>query len=70
MVLFIPVRSVFLVRIAMAFGAALTLAACASVDSPRRSSNSPTVRCVNEPGRGGSLDATRPLFFLFCAQSP
>ena len=54
----------------MALGAALTLAACASVDSPRRSSDSTTVRCVNEPGRGGSLDATRPLFFLFCAQSP
>ncbi|HKC09984.1 MAG TPA: hypothetical protein VKJ67_24130 [Methylomirabilota bacterium] len=54
----------------MAFGAALTLAACASLDSPRRASDSPTVRCVNEPGRGGSLDATRPLFFLFCAQSP
>ena len=70
MVLFSPVRPVFLLRIAMALGAALTLAACASVDSPRRSSDSPTVRCVNEPGRGGSLDATRPLFFLFCAQSP
>lgn len=70
MVLFSLVRSVFLSRIAMAFGAALTLAACASVDSPRRSSDSTTVRCVNEPGRGGSLDATRPLFFLFCAQSP
>jgi len=69
-VLFSPVRPVFLLRIAMALGAALTLAACASVDSPRRSSDSPTVRCVNEPGRGGSLDATRPLFFLFCAQSP
>ena len=70
MVLFSPVRSLVLVRTAMAFGAALTLAACASVDSPRRSSDSTTVRCVNEPGRGGSLDATRPLFFLFCAQSP
>jgi hypothetical protein len=54
----------------MALGAAVTLAACAAVESPRRSSDSPTVRCVNEPGRGGSLDATRPLFFLFCAQSP
>jgi hypothetical protein len=54
----------------MALGAALALAGCATVDSPRRSSESPTVRCVNEPGRGGSLDATRPLFFLFCAQSP
>ena len=70
MVLFFPVRPLVLVRTAMAFGAALTLTACASVDSPRRSSDSPTVRCVNEPGRGGSLDATRPLFFLFCAQSP
>jgi hypothetical protein len=69
-VLFSLVRSVVLVRIAMALGAALTLAACATVGSPRRSSESPTVRCVSEPGRGGSLDATRPLFFLFCAQSP
>jgi len=54
----------------MALGAALALAACATVDSPRRSSESPTLRCVNEPGRGQSLDASRPLFFLFCAQSP
>jgi hypothetical protein len=69
-VLFSLVRSVVLVRIAIVLGAALTLAACATVDSPRRSSESPTVRCVNEPGRGGSLDATRPLFFLFCAPSP
>lgn len=70
MVLFSPVRPVVLVRIALSLGAALTLAACATAESPRRSSDSPTVRCVNEPGRGGSLDATRPLFFLFCAQSP
>ena len=70
MVLFFPVRSVVLVRTAMALGAAFTLAACATAGSPRRASDSPTVRCVNEPGRGGSLDATRPLFFLFCAQSP
>ncbi len=70
MVPFSPVRSIVLVRTVIALGAALTLAACATVDSPRRSSDSPTVRCVNEPGRGGSLDATRPLFFLFCAQSP
>lgn len=69
MVPFFPVRSIVLVRTAMTLGAALTLAACATVDSPRRS-DSPTVRCLNEPGRGGSLDATRPLFFIFCAQSP
>jgi hypothetical protein len=69
-VLFLPVRSVALVGIALSLGAAVTLAACATVDSPRRTSDSPSVRCVNEPGRGGSLDANRPLFFLFCAQSP
>jgi hypothetical protein len=69
-VLFFPVRFIALVRTAVTLGAALTLAACATSDSPRRSSDSPTVRCVNEPGRGGSLDATRPLVFLFCAQSP
>jgi len=67
---FFPVRSLVLVRTAISLGAALTLAACTTVDSPRRSSASPTVRCLNEPGRGGSLDATRPLFFIFCAQSP
>jgi hypothetical protein len=54
----------------MALAAALALAACTTVDSPRRGGDTPTVRCVNEPGRGQSLDATRPLFFLFCAQSP
>jgi hypothetical protein len=69
-VLFFFVRSVVLVRTVIALGTALTLVACATVDSPRRSSDSPIVRCVNEPGRGRSLDTTRPLFFLFCAQSP
>ena len=70
MVFFFPVRSVVLVRVALSLGAALTLAACATAESPQRASDSPTVRCVNEPGRGGALDATRPLCFLFCAQSP
>jgi hypothetical protein len=69
-VLFFPVRSAFFARTAISLGAALALAACATGESPRRASHSPTIRCVNEPGRGGSLDATRPLFFLFCAQSP
>jgi hypothetical protein len=54
----------------IALGAALTLAACTTVDSPRHSSSAPSVRCVDEPGRGGSVSSTRPLFFLFCAQSP
>jgi len=62
---YLPVR-----RIVMALTAALALAACAPVGSSRRSAETPTVRCVNEPGRGQSLEASRPLFFLFCAQSP
>ncbi len=70
MVLFFSVRSFRVGRTMMALAAALALAACATVESPRRSSESPTLRCVNEPGRGQSLEATRPLFFLFCAQSP
>ena len=63
-------RTVVIALLTIVVSLAFTLAACATVDSPRRSSDSPSVRCVNEPGRGGSLDATRPLFFLFCAQSP
>jgi hypothetical protein len=65
-VLFSPVRSLTLI----ALGAVFALAACTTVDSPRRSSGGPAVRCVDEPGRGGSVSSTRPLFFLFCTQSP
>ena len=54
----------------MVLGAAIVLAACTVVDSPRRTSETPTVRCANEPGRGQSLSDSRPLFFIFCAQSP
>ncbi|HXA97566.1 MAG TPA: hypothetical protein VN323_18530 [Candidatus Dormibacteraeota bacterium] len=53
----------------LALGAAFVLAACATVDSPRLSSSA-TVRCMDGPGRGGSVSEARPLFFLFCAQSP
>lgn len=70
MVLSFFVHSFRLGRTLTALGAAFTLAACATVESPRRSADSPSLRCVNEPGRGGSLDAARPLFFIFCAQSP
>jgi hypothetical protein len=67
---FLLVRPPVLARSLLALAAAVSLAACATADAPRRSSESPTVRCVDEPGRGGSLSASRPLFFLFCAQSP
>jgi hypothetical protein len=43
------------------------LAAGAPVGSS--SSSAPSVRCMDEPGRGSSGEQ-RPLFFVFCAQSP
>ncbi len=70
MVICSTVRPQALRRTLLALGAALALSACTTVDSPRRGSDTPAVRCVNEPGRGQSLEVTRPLFFLFCVQSP
>jgi len=55
-------------RVLIVITTALVLAGCAT--APRRSSDSPSLRCVNEPGRGQSADSSRPLFFVFCAQSP
>jgi hypothetical protein len=49
---------------------AVVLTACATVTAPRHSSESPSLRCVNDPGRGQSADPSRPLFFFFCTQSP
>lgn len=65
-----PVRPRLAGRTLIAVAAALVLGACATVGAPRRSSESPSLRCVNEPGRGQSPESSRPLFFLFCAQSP
>ena len=65
-----PVRHLPTGRALIALATALVLGACATVTAPRRSSESPSLRCVNEPGRGQSADSSRPLFFLFCAQSP
>jgi len=46
------------------------LAGCASWSPPPqqhpRAGSSPRVRCLTNPNEG----ATRPLFFLFCAESP
>jgi hypothetical protein len=64
------VRSLSAGRALIAITTALVLAGCATVTAPRRSSESPSLRCVNEPGRGQSADSSRPLFFVFCAQSP
>jgi hypothetical protein len=57
-------------RVLIAVTTAFVLVGCATAIAPRRSSDSPNLRCVNEPGRGQSTDSSRPLFFVFCAQSP
>jgi hypothetical protein len=62
------VRPLSAARVLIAIITAFVLAGCAT--APGRSSDSPSLRCVNEPGRGQSADSSRPLFFLFCAQSP
>jgi hypothetical protein len=68
MVIFLPMRiPIRLSPVIAMLAAALTFAGCAPAGSS--SSSSPSVRCVDEPGRGSSGEQ-RPLFFLFCAQSP
>ncbi|MBI1847602.1 MAG: hypothetical protein HY294_00425 [Candidatus Rokubacteria bacterium] len=50
-------------------GGLVALAGCAApASSP--TSTGPRVRCLDEPRYGQTLDATRPIFFLFCVQSP
>jgi hypothetical protein len=55
----------------------LALAGCASASSSGSSSSSstprgssaPRVRCLSDPSRDDA-SGSRPLFFLFCAESP
>ncbi|HKA63255.1 MAG TPA: hypothetical protein VKH83_12575 [Methylomirabilota bacterium] len=54
-------------RIVAVLAVTLALTACAPVGAS--SSSSPSMRCMDEPGRG-STGETRPLFFVLCAQSP
>jgi hypothetical protein len=69
MVVFLPMcRAVRLDRILALVAISLPLAACTPAGGPS-SSSSPSMRCMNEPGRGSSTE-DRPLFFVFCAQSP
>lgn len=67
-VLFLRMRPLArLGRVIAMLAVVLALAACGPVGSS--SGASPSVRCMDEPGRGSSGEQ-RPLFFLFCAQSP
>jgi hypothetical protein len=40
-----------------------------SSTSPPRDSNPPRVRCLSDPARDDK-SGSRPLFYLFCAESP
>jgi hypothetical protein len=58
-----------LLRLAGALLAGLVVAGCAAPAYPVRS-QAPTVRCLGQPGRGEDYGSSRPLFFIFCAESP
>jgi hypothetical protein len=46
------------------------LVGCSTMPAPRPETST-RVRCLSDAGRGSMETATdRPLFFLFCAQSP
>jgi len=49
----------------------VALAGCASASSSdgSRSSSSPRVRCLTDPSRDNT-STSRPMFFLFCMESP
>ena len=50
---------------------ALFVVGCAGpVGSGSSRSDGPRTRCLNQPGRGESYASDRPLFFLFCIESP
>jgi len=56
-------------RIVSVLGVALLLSACATPSYSSRS-EVPRTRCLTSPGRSESYQADRPLFFLFCLESP
>jgi hypothetical protein len=56
-------------RLLLAVGLAAALWGCAAPGHQVRS-QSPTVRCLGQPARGEGYSESRPLFFIFCAESP
>ncbi len=56
-------------RLLLALSLLAVIAGCAAPTYPVRS-QSPTVRCLGQPERGETYTTSRPLFFLFCAESP
>jgi hypothetical protein len=56
-------------RLALALLACALAAGCASPAYDVRS-QSPSVRCLGQPGRGQDYSESRPLIFFLCAESP
>ena len=56
-------------RLALALIASILAAGCTGPSYSTRS-QSPSVRCLGQPGRGQDYSESRPMFFLFCAESP
>jgi len=49
---------------------ATVLAGCATAPSSRESRGGSRVRCLSEPSRDDASVTGRPLFLLFCMESP
>jgi hypothetical protein len=50
--------------------ALVALGGCAAPSASPAPTSGPQVRCLDEPRHWTGSDVTRPLFFLFCMQSP
>ena len=54
-----------------ALALALFVVGCAGPAGSRpTTSDASRTRCLSQPGRGESYSSDRPLFFLFCIESP
>lgn len=54
----------------LALSLVVAAAGCATAPAPRRErAEPPRARCLSDPGREAH-ESTRPLFFLFCIESP
>jgi len=58
-------------RVLALLGLALLAVGCAMPPPSSSSSNAgPRTRCLAQPQRGENYSSDRPVFYLFCAESP
>ena len=58
-------------RVMGLLGLMLLAAGCTTPTEPSASSyDAPRTRCLSQPGRGQNYSQERPLFYLFCVESP